>query len=72
MSYVPCWKQLTRADADSGEEDEVDLSRLSRNQLLSSAESSVRKIVDGELLKISIGVPEDISEDDEHFEVVSE
>ncbi|KAG8265930.1 hypothetical protein J6590_082754 [Homalodisca vitripennis] len=60
------------SDADSGEEDEVDLSRLSRNQLLSSAESSVRKIVDGELLKISIGVPEDISEDDEHFEVVSE
>ncbi|KAG8250455.1 hypothetical protein J6590_101160, partial [Homalodisca vitripennis] len=58
------------SDADSGEEDEVDLSRLSRNQLLSSAESSVRKIVDGELLKISIGVPEDISEDDEHFEVV--
>ncbi|KAG8299756.1 hypothetical protein J6590_093247 [Homalodisca vitripennis] len=60
------------SDADSGEEDEVDLSRLSRNQLLSSAESSVRKIVDGELVKISTGIPEDISEDDKYFEVVGE
>lgn len=51
------------SDADSGEEGEVDLSRLSRNQLLSRAEATVRKVVDGEIQTITVDVHDDSVED---------
>ncbi|XP_046686951.1 uncharacterized protein LOC124372589 isoform X2 [Homalodisca vitripennis] len=41
----------TQSDEDSGEEDDNNLDRLPRNILLSHAEATVKRLVDGEIVK---------------------